>query len=143
MRLTLKTIGHVESVREVHWARLDQKLQISKVSLLVGIRDLAFAQRHELRRDDSVDLVAFETSHGLGLCDGNDIAICEYVRYLMLMHLIGGMNIPKRSLIMPRIPDTLVTRVPPVSSPSFSLSSPEGRSMMSPGTFGEDGEVKA
>jgi hypothetical protein len=46
---------------------------------------------------------------------------------------------------MPRIPatlDTRETRFPESSDPSTRRMSPVGRSMLSTGAFGEDGEVK-
>lgn len=44
---------------------------------------------------------------------------------------------------MPRMPETLETRLPPINLPSLSLRSPDGRSTTSVGAFGEEGEEKA
>lgn len=44
---------------------------------------------------------------------------------------------------MPRMPEMLETRLPPVSLPSLSLRSPDGLSMTKVGAFGEEGEEKA
>lgn len=50
--------------------------------------------------------------------------------------------IPKRRLMIPKIPWMLETRWPPNNLPSFSLRSPEGRSTTRVGVFGEDGDEK-
>lgn len=52
-------------------------------------------------------------------------------------------TIPNRSFMIPRMPEMLDTRFPPVSLPSLSLRSPVGLSTTSVGALGDDGEEKA
>lgn len=52
-------------------------------------------------------------------------------------------GLPSRSLMIPRMPAILDTRLPPNSGPSFNRRSPDGRSTTNVGADLEEGDVKA
>jgi len=143
LRLSLEAVGQVECIGEVHRSGFDLHFHVLQVLLLVWIRDLAFPQRHEFRGDDLVDLVALYPAHLLGLSNHYYIAVCSSWLAGRVVRVFAARTIPSRNLMMPRMPEMLDTRWPPVSLPSLSLRSPVGLSITSVGALGDEGEEKA
>jgi hypothetical protein len=65
------------------------------------------------------------------------------VRMELIICIHGWTSVPKRKLIMPRMPAMLDTRLEPSSFPSFNLKSPDGLSTTRVGAEGVEGEEKA
>lgn len=78
--LALERVGNVERVGEEERAGLDERLEETEVVVFVGVVQRLFAQGEELGSDDSVNHVAFDPTHRLGLCDDNDVLVftCQH-----------------------------------------------------------------
>lgn len=85
--------------------------------------------------------MTLQLAHRLSFGSYQDIFVCYTSQLWMRSDKKNGS--PRRSFIIPRIPDTLDTRFPPSSGPSLSLISPLGLSITNVGAAGDEGEVKA
>ena len=141
--LSLKAVGDIYRVGEVHGTICNELLQESQEFVFIGIMQCSFSKRKELSCDDSVHHVPSQSAHGLSFCDDNDIFIFTKQDQSNSSTYHQMLNPPSLSLMMPKIPAMLETRFVPSRDPSLSRISPEGRSITNVGALGVEGEVKA
>jgi hypothetical protein len=98
------------------------------------------AKREKFRSDDFVNHVALQSSHRLSFGYHYDVLIW---RYQLRWFPDDAIFLPRPSLMIPKIPAMLETRLVPKSVPSLSLRSPVGRSTTKVGADCAEGEVNA
>lgn len=115
-----------------------------------------FLQGQELGRLDFVHTVPLNATDNLRLGDDDDVFVCRvsplmsalrtaastWEAQALVQAQLRSSYSPRRRRIMPKMPAMLVTRLPASDGFCTMRTSPDGRSIISAGWSGDDGERK-